>query len=146
LRTGLRVFVSLWYLLGWLSHVYLGLFGPEHYRRLGETALIPGYTSFWNTIVMPHITVFALLLAGFEILVGGLLVSKGNWVKAGLILSIMFNVFLVQMGLGIHRSDPLVSFLFNRLPNLIFIFIQVPLLWGGDKLTILERIRNRKSL
>ena len=143
MRNSVRLFVALWYLLGWLSHVYLGLFAPETYRPFGETALIPAYTDFWQSMVMPFITAFALGLAVFEVLVGCLLISKGNWVKTGLVFSILFNLFLVQMGLGYPATDPWSNFLVNRLPNLLFIALQVPLLWGRDEYSIPEVIRRR---
>jgi hypothetical protein len=141
IRNSIRLFVALWYLLGWLSHVYLGLFAPETYHPFGETALIPAYAIFWQSIVMPHITVFALGLAVFEVWAGCLLIGKGKWVKIGLIFSMLFNLFLVQMGLGYPTPDPLPDFLVNRLPNLLFITLQVPLLWCWDERSIPEVIR-----
>ncbi len=125
-----RAFIALWYLLGWVSHVYLGLFSPGTYRTFGDTALIPGYTDFWRSVMMPSISFFAVLLAVFEIIVGLLLISKGKWVKYGLVLSLLFNLFLVQMGLSYLTPDPWSSFMVNRLPNIIFMLLQAPLLWG----------------
>ncbi len=141
LRTFARSFVALWYLLGWLSHVYLALFAPETYRVLGSTALVPGVTNLWGSLIMPNITVFALLLAVFEILVGGLLISQGRWVKVGLALSLLFNAFLVQLGLGYPTSSTLNDFMVNRLPNLVFMGLQIPLLWGQDNQSLLVALR-----
>lgn len=142
MRIGTRTFVALWYLLGWISHVYLGLFAPATYRSLGETALFSAYRDLWQDSVMPHITFFALLLAVFEIVVGYLLVSKGMAVKIGAICSILFNLFLVQMGLGYITNDGWQSFLINRVPNMVFIGLQLPLLWGWDEKSIPEAIRS----
>lgn len=110
LRSIVCIFVALWYFPGWMLHVYLGLFSPETYRNFGETALIPAYTSLWRDFIMPNILLFALLLAAFEIVVGCLLVGKGQWVKIGL----MFSLF--------------------------FIALQIPLLWGWDERTIPDSI------
>lgn len=143
MRNGVRIFVSLWYLLGWVAHVYLGLAAPETYRVFGSTALIPAYTTFWNSFVMPHITIFALLLAAFEVFTGILLASKGRRVKAGLTLSILFNVFLVQMGLGFPASNTISDLLINRGPNLLFIALQLPLLKGWDERSIREIVLRR---
>jgi hypothetical protein len=129
MKNVIRLFIALWYLLGWVSHVYLGLNNPEIYRAFGQTALIPAFTRFWYGVMMPQMTVFALLLAAFEIAVGILLISKGNTVKIGLALSIAFNLFLVQLGLAYPTSDRLLDFLVNRLPNLLFIALQIPLFW-----------------
>lgn len=143
MRTTIRFFVAIWYLLGWVSHVYLGIFQPAIYQGFGDTALIPAFTVFWHDIVMPNITFFALLLAVYEITVGLLLINKGKWVKIGLVLSMLFNLFLVQMGLAIQSPDPWQSFLMNRLPNIIFILLQLPLLQDWNNETFLEIIRNR---
>ncbi len=110
---------------------------------MGETALIPAYIRFWQNFIMTNITFFALLLAGFEIMVGLLLIYKGKWVKIGLVFSILFNLFLVQMGLGITPLTPAGDFLINRVPNLIFILLQVPLFWDRYEQTIPEIIRRK---
>ncbi len=142
IRTYARTFVALWYLLGWLSHVYLAIFAPETYRVFGNTALIPGFAKLWQTLVMPNIVGLALALAGFEVLVGGLLASYGRWVKIGLILSLLFNLFLVQLGLGYAAPSPANDFMVNRLPNLVFLCLQLPLLWGHDSQSLLVVLRD----
>lgn len=144
MRKVIRLFVAPWYLLGWLSHVYLGLVNPRIYAVFSETAIIPGYANFWNSMVMPSITFLAFLLAGFEILVGCLLLSEGKWVKAGVVLSILFNLFLIQMGLGIPATGGWQDFLNNRLPNVIFLAIQIPLLWGWDECLIPKLLRFKR--
>ncbi len=145
MRTAVRIFVSLWYLVGWMVHVYLGIFRPEIYRGFGATALIPGYAGLWQGVVMPNITLAALVLAGFEIGVGCLLVWRGKWAKVGLAFSIAFNLFLVQMGLGMPREGAMEDFLTNRLPNLVFIALQAPLLvWGWDERSVWEVVRGKK--
>jgi hypothetical protein len=141
MRDIVRLLVAPLYLLGWLAHVYLGLCNPEIYRLFGQTALIPAFADFWYGTVMPHITAFALLLAAFEVMVGILLVSKGMWVKVGLVLSIAFGLFLIQLGLAYPVSDGFSDFLMNRLPNLLFIVLQTPLLWGQDKRSLPEAIQ-----
>jgi len=45
--------------------------------------------------------------------------------------------------LGYEVSDPLSDFSVNRLPNMIFIAIQIPLFWGWDNYSIPELIRNK---
>ncbi len=143
MRNFTRTFIAAWYLLGWLSHVYLAIFNPQIYDVFGTTALIPGYQSFWHQFIMPHISIFAFLLAGFEILVGISLINKGHWVKIGLIFSILFNLFLVQMGLGMETQGFWSDFLINRLPNLVFIALQIPLFWGSNPNTILKTLRSK---
>lgn len=127
----LRLFIALWFLLGWITHVYLISTNPEGYRGFGNSALIPAYTTFWNNFVMPNITVFAILLIIFEITVGSLISSKGKWVKIGLVFSILFSLFLIQMGLSYTTTDVWSNFAGNRLPNIIFIALVIPLFWGN---------------
>ena len=127
----LRLLVVPWYLFGWALHVYFALSSPEVYRPFGASALFPAYTDFWNELVMPNITLFALLLAAFELTVGCLIASKGKWVKVGLVFSVLFSLFLTQMGLSYTSPDVLVNFAANRLPNVLFIALEIPLFWGS---------------
>ena len=143
MKNGIRVFVSLWYLLGWISHVYLGLFAPAVYQAFGATALFPFVSTLWQNLVLPHITLCALLLAAFEIAVGLMLIYKHRWVKYGLVLSIFFNLCLILLGLGFPAADGLHDFLGNRLANTIFIALQIPLFWGTFEYSIPELIKHR---
>jgi hypothetical protein len=142
IRTYTRTFVALWYLFGWLSHVYLALFASGTYQAFGATALIPGLKDLWYTLILPNIAFFALALAGFEILVGGLIISRGRWVKLGLGLSLLFNLFLVQLGLGYSAPSLTSDFFVNRLPNLVFIGLQLPLMWGHDDQSLPTALRH----
>ena len=125
-----RAFFALWYLLGSLVHVKFGLTNNHIYATFGTTALFAASRNLWSFVVMPNITFFALLLAAFEMITGILILSKGRYVKIGLVASVLFNLFLVQLGLGYPEipwsgSD----FLLNRLPNLLFALLQLPLFW-----------------
>lgn len=125
-----RVFFSLWYLLGSLVHVKFGLTDNHIYEAFGRTSLFDASSELWTRVVMPHIAFFALLLAALEIAVGILLLSKGRYVKIGLTASVLFNLSLVQLGLGypeIQVSER--DFLVNRLPTLLFALLQCPLFW-----------------
>ncbi len=137
----LRIFIAVWYLLGWMLHVYLGLFSPTIYKEFGNTSLLPALTRIWQGVIMPNITIFALILAAFEITVGLLIISKGKKVKLGFSLSICFNFFLILLGLGMPAADAGNDFIMNRLPNLIFLLIQLPLLWSQFENSILEWIK-----
>ena len=74
--------------------------------------------------------IFALLLAAFEMATGILILSKGRYVKIGLVASMLFNLFLVQLGLRFPEI-PWTGrdFLLNRLPTLLFALLQLPLFW-----------------
>jgi hypothetical protein len=125
-----RVFIALWYLGGSLIHFQCALHLPGIYVRFGQAPLYPLMGRIWAAFVMPHITTFALFLAAFELAVVVLLLSKGRAVTLALTASLLFNLFLVQLGLGYPATPGSVrDFVLNRLSNVLFIFVQLPLYW-----------------
>jgi hypothetical protein len=125
-----RLFFALWYLLGSLVHIKAGLTDNQVYEVFGRTSLLAASRQLWTSVIMPHITFFALLLAAFEMATGILILSKGRYVRIGLTASVVFNLFLVQLGLGYPATLwSLRDFLQNRLINLLFALLQCPLLW-----------------
>jgi hypothetical protein len=148
MKNVIRFLIAPWYVLGALLHIYLALFQPEIYNNFGNTAWIPAYGFVWRVVVMPNILYFALTLAAFELTVGMLLIGKGEYVKYALAASIMFNIFLVQLGLSIPTTDALSDFMMNRLPNLIFISVQVPLFFCAFECSLVESVTSifRKPL
>ena len=125
-----RVFIALWYLGGSLIHFQCALHSPQIYVRFGRAPLYPLIGRLWAALVMPHITTFALFLAAFELAVVVLLLSTGRTVTLALTASLLFNLFLVQLGLG-YPATPgsMRDFVANRLPNILFILVQLPLYW-----------------
>lgn len=123
-----RLFFALWYLGGSVFHIILGTRNPEGYRPFGQTALIPQFREIWSAHMMPRMTMFALLLAAFELIVGILILGKGKFAKSGLAASIVFNLFLVQLGLAMPQTDWRAD-LWNRLPTAVFAVLQFPLLF-----------------
>jgi hypothetical protein len=125
-----RAFFALWYLLGSLIHVWYGLTNNQVYEILGRTSILAVSRSLWAAVVMPHITFFALLLAVFEMTTGILMLSKGKPVWIGLAASVLFNLFLVQLGLGFSEARwSGRDFLLNRLSCSVFAILQLPLFW-----------------
>jgi hypothetical protein len=138
-----RTFFALWYLLGWVSHVYLALWSPETYRPFGDTALLPQFRRLWRRVIMPHIRIFALLLAAFELITGLLMVTKGRLARLGLALSVTFNLFLVQLGLAWEAPGARRDFVANRLPSLLFVIGQLPLLRTRFDRSLVQVVRDR---
>jgi hypothetical protein len=138
-----RLFFALWYLLGWVVHVYLGLWSPDIYKVFSTTAIFAPFQWFWLNVLIPNITIFALLLAIIEIVIGSLLINKGIWVKLGVALSMTFNLFLVCLGLSWLADTAELDLVINRLPNLVFAAAQIPLLWIRFDQTIPEIIRGK---
>jgi hypothetical protein len=117
------------YLVGSMVHVRFAVTNNHVYEAFGKTALIPGFRELWSSVVMPNITFFALLLAVFEMTTGILILSRGKYVRIGLAASVLFNLFLVQLGLASPQSGWKLDVLVNRLPNLLFALPQLPLFW-----------------
>jgi hypothetical protein len=113
---------------------------PTLYRSFGRTALLPFVRDLWQTLIMPNVVFFVLSLALFELLVGFLLIGKGRPVKCGFVLSILFNLFPVQLGLSSQAAGWMSDFLMNRLPNLVFVAIQVPLWFCEFDRSLLETL------
>ena len=122
-----RLFFALWYLGGCLIHVVLGLTNGHAYAVFGDTMLLPAGRRLWKTAVMPNITTFALLLALFELATGLLILGRGRTVKYGLTASVLFNLYLVQQGLGSPQQRIVADVLTNRLASFVFAAAQLPL-------------------
>jgi len=131
LKNILRTFIALWYLLGWTVHVYISVISPQPqlYQAFGTTALIPFLKDLWQNIVIPNSMLFGPLCAVFQLTVGILMIGKGRRVQVALAASLLFNLFLLQLGLALPADTWVSDFLANRLPVLIFAAVQVPLLW-----------------
>ena len=138
------MFLPLWYLGGSLIHFLCALYRPQIYDRFAQTALVPLMGRIWAAFVMPHITTFALLLTAFELSVVVLLLSRGRAVTLGLTVSLLFNLFLVQLGLGYPAtSGSMRDFVANRLSNLLFILVQLPLFWVRFDKSLPASVRER---
>ena len=139
-----RLFFALWYLLGSLSHIWYGLTNNHIYQIFGQTSIFAISRELWASVVMPHITFFALLLAAFEMTTGILILSKGGLARFGLGASVLFNLFLVQLGLGFHEVPwSGRDFLLNRLSCSLFAVLQLPLFCVSFDLSLPGFLRAR---
>lgn len=78
---------------------------------------------------MPNVTFFALVLAAFEMTTGILILGRGKFAKFGLAASVLFNLFLMQLGHASPQAGWKADLFVNRLPNLPFILPQLTLFW-----------------
>jgi hypothetical protein len=141
-----RMFFALWYLLGSLVHIRFALTNTRVYTQFGSSSLFTVSRDLWTSIVMPHITFFALLLAALEMPTGILILSRGRLVTLGLATSVSFNLFLLQLGLGWPAIPGTWSdFVHNRLPNLLFALLQLPLFRVRFDKSVPELLRIRKT-
>jgi hypothetical protein len=142
-----RLFFALRYLLGSLSHVFYGITNNHIYEIFGRTSIFAVSRTLWSSVVMPYITFLALLLAAFEMATGILILSKGRLAWIGLGSGVLFNLFLVQLGLG-FSEDPWSGrdFLLNRLSCSLFAVLQLPLFWVRFDLSFPGFLRARLLL
>mgnify|MGYP000008675952 CR=1 FL=1 len=83
------------YLLGAIINLQFALLNPHVYQEFAKFALIVFYKILWNSIVMPYLTTWLMLVVIFEIALGAFILSRGNLVKIGLVGGITFNLFLI---------------------------------------------------
>ena len=138
-----RAFFALGYLVGSMVHVRFAVTNNHVYEAFGKTALIPGFQKLWSSVAMPNITFFALLLAAFEMTTGILILSRGKYVRIGLAASVLFNLFLVQLGHASPEAGWKADVLVNRLPNLLFALPQLALFSVHFDKSLPELLRGR---
>lgn len=141
-----RVFIAVWYLAGSVIHLLCALLQPYAYARLDQAPLYPFMGRVWNQFFMPHIVILAILLSAMELAVGLMLLGRKSAVKIALTFSVLFNLFLVVLGLGFSAvPGSWHDFVANRLSNLLFILIQLPLFWVDFDTSIPAAIRARSA-
>jgi hypothetical protein len=138
-----RILASLMFLGGSVIHFVLALVSPQSYANFGKTALIPTLSQAWDSIVMPNTVLFVLLLAAFELTTGILLLTKGRFAKTAAVCSLLFNLFLITLGMGLPQADLVADIMNNRIYNIIWGAWQVPLLFVAFDKSIPELITAR---
>lgn len=95
-----RLFLGAWYIpIGVVLHSIVILNGnPQAYAGIAEGSFLPVYQVFFAGIVPQNVVLWATLAAVFELIVGVLIFSTGRAVKLGLLLSLVFQMFLIPMG------------------------------------------------
>ncbi len=75
------------------------LFNPQSYVEYSQGALLSIYRELGTNIISLNPVVFGLLLIGYEITIGLLMLYKGKFVKAGMIGSILFLIAIAPVSL-----------------------------------------------
>ena len=71
------------------------------YRHFADASYLPFVTRMWHDVVMAHPSLWGLLLAGGEVVLGTLLLNGGRAAQAGWLGVIAFHVLLMPFGFGI---------------------------------------------
>ena len=128
-----RIIFGFVLLAGAVTNAFLALTQPEIYTSFADTAIVPVYRELWQSLVMPYLGFWLGLTVLFELTMGILLLSKGVWVKGGLVAAILFFLLLVPFwwegGAGI---------------NIVFAVIVVLLLRYDYDASVIDLIRRRR--
>lgn len=95
-----RVFVGVFFLVMAVGvNVVLALIAPEQFVALGtQDALVPLYRWFFENVVALAPPLFGLLAAACEVTLGLMMLSKGKYVKWGIVGGIIFLVGITPLG------------------------------------------------
>jgi uncharacterized membrane protein YphA (DoxX/SURF4 family) len=105
---GVTAVSALWVVAGAGAHAYFLARGDD-YSGFADGASTSFVRETWESLVVPHHTVFIGLLIAFEAVAGALVLVEGRIRQAALLLLVAFNVALVSFGWGfLAWSVPLV--------------------------------------
>jgi hypothetical protein len=95
-----RIFLGIFFLVMAIGvNVVLVFISPDLFVGLGtDDALIPLYRWFFENIVAVAPSLFGLLAAAYEVTIALLMLSKGRYVKWGLIGGIIFLLAITPLG------------------------------------------------
>lgn len=88
---------------------------PALYSTWVAQPLIPFYKTLFTKIVTPNALPLTVLVALYELVIGGLILSRGRLVKIGLVGGVIFNVLIAPMWIG------------QAIFNLILVVLHLPL-------------------
>jgi hypothetical protein len=95
-----RIFIGIFFLIMAVGvNVVLVLIAPDQFVALGTDApVVSLYRWFFENIVALVPPLFGLLAAGYEITIALMMLSKGRYVKWGLIGGIVFLIAITPLG------------------------------------------------
>ncbi|MGZ5403537.1 MAG: hypothetical protein ACXWDL_02690 [Nocardioides sp.] len=118
-RVGVTAVSALWVVAGAGVNAYFLLRGDD-YSGFADGASTSFVRETWESVVVPHHSLFIGLLIAFEAVVGTLVLVEGRVRQTALLLLIAFNVALVSFGWG---------FLMWSVPMVV----ALSLLWRADR-------------
>ncbi|MGE5457903.1 MAG: hypothetical protein ACM3RX_06075 [Methanococcaceae archaeon] len=94
-----RIFLGIFYLIMALGiNVVNAIADPSTTVQMGEASLLEFYRVIFTNIVSKAPALFILLIAGFQIMMGLLILSKQKRVKLGLIGTSVFLILITPFG------------------------------------------------
>jgi hypothetical protein len=86
------------YLIGGVIHLFLWRRDPGVYAEITPYILFDWYRGLWTGYVLPNLEILLPILAGFEILLAGLVLSQGRRARLGHGIGAAFQVTLAPLG------------------------------------------------
>jgi hypothetical protein len=131
-----RLFVGAFFgVMGLVVHGLLVITNPEGYVRFAEHALLPFYRQIGHFLTEPNPRAFGIVMLILEVTLAVLILSRGYWVKVGILGAILFLVGISPLG-------------FDVMPNLLLAAALVYLLtqdFPRDAITMLRDRRSRRT-
>ena len=93
-----RVVYGAMYLIGGVIHLFLWSRDPGVYVEITPYILFDWYRVLWTGYVLPNLEILLPLLAGFELLLAGLVLSQGSRARLGHGIGAAFQVALAPLG------------------------------------------------
>lgn len=131
-----RLFVGVLFgVMGLVVHGLLVITNPEGYVRFAEHAPLLFYRQIGLFLTEPNPRAFGIVMLILELTLAALILSRGHWVKVGILGTILFLVGISPLG-------------FDVMPNLLLAAALVYLLtqdFPRDALTMLRDRRSRST-
>ena len=131
-----RLFVGVFFgVMGLGVHGFLVITNPQGYVGFAEQALLPLHRRIGLFLTEPNPRAFGVVMLVLELTLAALILSRGRWVKVGVVGAILFLVGISPLG-------------FDVLPNLVLAAALVYLLtrdFPQDAFTMLRDRRGRRT-
>ncbi|HJY43753.1 MAG TPA: hypothetical protein VJ301_03975 [Propionibacteriaceae bacterium] len=97
-----RLFVGVFFgVMGLGVHGFLVIRNPEGYVGFAEQALIRWYRQIGLFLTTPNPRAFGIVMLILEVTLAALILSRGRWVKVGIVGAILFLVGISPLGFDI---------------------------------------------
>jgi len=90
-----RLILAAIFALGAIANTAMALFTPSVYESFADMAFFSFYTDLWHDLVYPNIRLFLVPVILLELAIAWLLLHSKNYVKFGLVVALLFDLFLV---------------------------------------------------
>ena len=97
-----RLFVGGFFgVMGLVVHGLLVITNPEGYVRFAEHALLPFYRQIGLFLTEPNPRAFGIVMLILEVTLAVLILSRGHWVKVGILGAILFLIGISPLGFDV---------------------------------------------